>query len=56
MGFLAHMSIRNWLLMTLALPFSVLLYFSIQCAGRPHHTLTRDAGLAGTLRLRWDYQ
>ena len=29
MGFLAHMSRRNWLLMTLLLPLSVLLYFSI---------------------------
>ncbi len=29
MGFLAHMSIRNRLLMTLVLPLSVLLYFSI---------------------------
>src|SRR5215831_15806764 len=29
MGFLAHMSIRNRLLMTLILPLSVLLYFSI---------------------------
>ena len=41
MGFLAHMIIRNRLLMTLVLPFGVLLYFSISALG-DRTTLLRE--------------